>query len=730
MRRQAGRIRAWDLEITDKDPLQSGYSGSPVIDEYGYVIGMVSTQRGEGKIGAAISIEALEKLQLEMPSDLFLQIVRLAPIQVQYDAAMQAQQWDEAQAACTEALRLAPEDEGWQQYQAHVRTAQASAELRHRLTDGSYLEKKLREEGVEAVVTELTQGENDEILHNLAVAVRCGTVVLKQAPEEIWNQAKGRVNTALYSSSSRHLPRFDLRFATLFPADEALVRIFAGHTSRVNDCAFSPDGTQMLSVSDDQTLRLWNVASGETLRVFEGPWLHEPVGCAFSPDGQQALSASDYRTLLLWDIASGKTVHTIEEYSGGKYGYAFSPDGKQVLNASKDNTLRLWNVVGGETVRVFAGHTAIVRICAFSPDGGQALSIGDNNRLRLWNIASGETVRDFVVETDAYAYIDGYAFSSDGRRVLCASRDKMLRLWDVASGEMVHIFEGHSAEVNGCAFSPDGRYALSASSDGTLRLWEVANGESIRIFKGHISSVAGCAFSPDGQQALSIGAEMRLWDVAKGKTIYTFENYYSYGCAFSPDGRKALSVGDDSLSLWDIANGTTIHNFTIRRVIMESYIMTGTTCGGAFSPDGRQVIFGSKDGTLRLFDVASGSEVRVLKMDRSSTHRKRCIFSPDGKQVLSAGEDLILWDVARGVVKRIFEEHSAEINGCAFSPDGRRVLSASDDCTLRLWNVASGRELARWMTDTPLLCCAIGPDGETVIAGDNMGGLHFLSIVI
>ena len=82
----------------------------------------------------------------------------------------------------------------------------------------------------------------------------------------------------------------------------------------------------------------------------------------------------------------------------------------------------------------FAGHTAIVRICAFSPDGGQALSIGDNNRLRLWNIASGETVRDFVVETDAYAYIDGYAFSSDGRRVLCASRDKMLRLWDVASG--------------------------------------------------------------------------------------------------------------------------------------------------------------------------------------------------------------------------------------------------------------------------------------------------------
>lgn len=440
-----------------------------------------------------------------MPADLFIQIVRLAPIQAQYDAAMQAQRWDEAQTACTEALRLAPEDEGWQRRQAQLETAQASAELRHRLTDGSYLEKKLREEGVEAVLTELTQGEYDEILHNLAVAVRCGTVVLKQVPEEIWNQAKGRANIALYSSSPRHLPRFDLRFATLFPADEALVRIFAGHSSQVRDCTFSPDGRWALSASKDKTLQLWDIANGETVRVFEGysdKWHRDPLnGCAFSPDGQQVLGASDSGTLYLWDVASGETVRVIEGYAGGKYGFAFSPDGRQVLGVStangEYNTLQLWKVASGETVRVFAGHTKTVNGCTFSPDGRQVLSVSDDYTLRLWDVASGETVR--VIEGLGLVY--SCAFRPDGQQVLSMGYRK-LHLLDVASGKRIRDFEVN-AYVEGCSLSSDGRWALSASNDRLLRLWNVASGEMVRVYAGHTAEVKGCAFSPDGRYALS-----------------------------------------------------------------------------------------------------------------------------------------------------------------------------------------------------------------------------------
>ena len=107
-----------------------------------------------------------------------------------------------------------------------------------------------------------------------------------------------------------------------------------------------------------------------------------------------------------------------------------------------------------------------------------------------------------------------------------------------------------------------------------------------------------------------------------------------------------------------------------------------------------------------------------------------CAFSPDGRLALSASADntLRLWDVASGATLRSFTGHNDRVLGCAFSPDGRLALSASYDNTLRLWDVASGEEVARWLTDAALFCCAFSPDGRTVMAGDTIGGVHFLSV--
>ena len=161
-----------------------------------------------------------------------------------------------------------------------------------------------------------------------------------------------------------------------------------GHTSQVRTCAWSPDGQRILSASDDRTLRIWDAASGESLRRLTGHE-HGVGGCAWSPDGQRILSASDDKTLRIWDAASGESLRTLTGHGGGVGGCAWSPDGQRILSASDDHTLRIWDAASGGSLRTLTGHEGGVWGCAWSPDGQRILSASSDKRLRIWDAASG-----------------------------------------------------------------------------------------------------------------------------------------------------------------------------------------------------------------------------------------------------------------------------------------------------------------------------------------------------
>ncbi|MER2527717.1 MAG: pentapeptide repeat-containing protein, partial [Candidatus Competibacter denitrificans] len=120
---------------------------------------------------------------------------------------------------------------------------------------------------------------------------------------------------------------------------------------------------------------------------------------------------------------------------------------------------------------------------------------------------------------------------------------------------------------------------------------------------------------------------------------------------------------------------------------------SGAVNGCAWSPDGRWLASAGDDGTLRLWDAASGECRRVLAGHEDWV--RGCAWSPDGRWLASAGRDgaLRLWDTASGECRRVLAGHESGVRGCAFSPDGRWLASARDDDTLRLWDVASGQEL-------------------------------------
>jgi len=528
-----------------------------------------------------------------------------------------------------------------------------------------------------------------------------------------------------------------------------------GHSSIVTSVAFSPDGKQIISGSNDNTVKLWDVATGRIIRTLSGH-THYVFSVAFSPDGRQILSGSWDNTIKLWDTATGREIRTFSGHTDGVRSVTFSPDGRQIISGSNDFTIKLWDTVTGREIRSLSGHTNNVSSVAFSPDGKQIISGSSDRTVKLWDMATGQEVRTFSGHIEE---VSSVTFSPDGRQILSGSDDSTVKLWDTASGREIRTFSGHTSVVKSVAFSSDGRQIISGSSgdDSTVKLWDtatgreirtfsdymvssvafspdsrqilsggditvklrdIATGHEIRTFSGHIWVTNSVAFSPDGRQILSsLNSEgtggIMLWDAVTGRELRVFfgeDSSFVNFVTFNPDGRQIIYGSDKTIKLWDTATGREIRNFLGHTWIVPSVI---------FSPDGMQILSCSLDGTVKLWDASTGREIRTFG---HTSYVLSVAFSPDGRQILSGSNDntVKLWDVATGREIRTFSGHTSSVLSVTFSRDGRQIISGSSDKTIKLWDTATGRELRTFSGHTSeVMSVAFSPDGRQVISGSS-----------
>lgn len=499
-----------------------------------------------------------------------------------------------------------------------------------------------------------------------------------------------------------------------------------GHTGPVRRVAVITNTNQSLSASEDKTLRLWNLETGEILRVFEGHTAGVR-GIAILREGQYALSTSVDKTLRLWDLDTGETLRVFEGHTSGVRDVAVLPDETRILSASDDKTLRLWDLETGKTLRIFEGHTARVNSVLILPGGRQVLSGAYDNTIRLWDLDTGTTLRILEGHTN---FVRALAITTDGR-LLSASQDKTLRIWSLDTGSTLQTLRGHTDWVCGVVTLPGDKQAVSASYDNTLRLWNLETGETVRVLVGHSEGVLSLASVDDQRQVISGSWDgtIRLWDLETGMTQRIFQGQTDFvrKVAVNHTMHQAISASDSKmLQVWDLDTGSVLreltgHDATVRdvailgnsaRAISASEdkslrvwsLETGETLqllkghtqavwGVAAIPHKNQVVSAAWDGTLRLWNLQTGNTLRVF--DAHSDWIWGVAVSKDGRHALSASEDktLRLWDLATGKLLQILEGHTERIRSVQIVAGGRQAISASDDKTVRIWNLNTGKLL-------------------------------------
>jgi WD40 repeat protein/serine/threonine protein kinase len=543
-----------------------------------------------------------------------------------------------------------------------------------------------------------------------------------------------------------------------------LVRVLQGHSQNVTSVCFSRDGRFLISGSDDKTIRLWDVATGEEIRCFQGH-TDKVTAVSVSPDGRHLLSGSRDKTLRLWDVATGKEVRRFEGHTDAVHAVCFTTYGLRAVSGGKDETIRFWEVSTGRELRRFEGLVGGVNSVCFSSDDHYVLSgSGDvwkspEATMKLWGMAGGREAIGFEGHSTG---VKSVCFSPDGRYALSGGVDTTIRLWEVATGREVRQFKGHTHWINSVCFSPDGRFALSGSRDHTVRWWGVATGRELRRFEGHSDDVNSVCFSPDRRHAASASRDttIRLWEIHSGGKEWVQGHPYPLLCKVRDlaglrlEKEKAQGLLESAKALME--TGAYQEAYRVLRDVQaipayerdREAIRLLTQCGirakgkrkglrsawcfrtltghrdqvnaVGFSPDGRYLVSGSRDTTVRLWEVATGQEVRRLEGDLGNV--TGVCFSPDGRHLLSGSVDHSVrrWEVSTGQQLNRYRGHASWVYALCVLPDGRYALSGGGDTTIQLWDVSSSREVGRFAGHSDVIySVCVSPDGRYAFVGSD-----------
>jgi WD40 repeat protein len=320
----------------------------------------------------------------------------------------------------------------------------------------------------------------------------------------------------------------------------------------VYTASFNFDGSKVVSVSCDKTVKIWNATNGDLLWTVNHSGA---VGGCFSPDGSKVVSVSDDNSVKLWDTNSGSLIWTAN-HTGSVTSAVFTPEGKTIVTGGYDDAIRAWNANNGQQIWSYQFDFADDDVLAVnvSPDGSKIIAGTNYNKVVVLNANTGSLLWTGKHNGEAFnRRVCSVSFSPDGTKAVSGSWDNTVKVWDSTTGTV--LWTGpHTNDVNSVCFCHDGTKIVSASSDKTIIVWNSADGKVLWT-GNHTDVVNAVNFNPDGSCVISGSKDktVKIWNSATGTLLWsgsTSPAREAQTVCFSSDGKKIVSGGAYSVTAW------------------------------------------------------------------------------------------------------------------------------------------------------------------------------------
>ena len=457
------------------------------------------------------------------------------------------------------------------------------------------------------------------------------------------------------------------------------LKTLQGPKDRVNQLVFSPDGTLLAAHTLYAPIRLWDVTTGQSLKDLTQKAKMWGI-LTFSKDGKTLVCQKQSGEIELWDVTTKTLRTTLGKGLDTKiHVLAVSPDAKTIAGVNPNGEIRIWDVNTGDELSVFAtGHTQRLSALAFSPDSS-TLASGHINTMLLWD---AHTFNQLPNRIDTNAWITALVFSPDSNTVSSVenfsfqkkTRGVLLKegvrstlsLWNTRTGDKLSDFPVESYQGQ-APMIPGQRGTSMSTSTGS---------DVVAFFQnGHMLATALNSEHATDDHRFSI----LIWEVPQGKSHFTLKGHTDKVnvLAFTPNGHTLASGSDDgTIRLWDASTGTQILN-----------LRSGKTHALAFSMDGKTLASISSTFSIQLWDTTTGNQLTTFKGQNGTANV--LVFSTDDKILVSGGRNgtIQLWDIDTGNKLSTLKGHADWIEALVFSPDGKTFASGGHDGAIFLWDV-------------------------------------------